>query len=390
MEFIEKARGYAASLEQRIAELEAEIAKRDLAMEAVLREPHEAEGVSDGDDDAKEKEFERINNRLLRAKHLQFLQNLELKKDSLEYVMTEHLRMQGVFWAVGAYDLLGSEKSNRQEVCDWIFRCFDPKRGGFGGNEGHDAHILYTQHAVYVLAQLRALDLLDRQTPEGSGTYREAIVKYISSMQRLDGSFQGDEWGEVDTRFTYCAAVALAVLGQLDAIDSKKACEYVVSTRNQLDGGFGCARSVESHSGYVFTALGSLAVLDGLSLVDDWDSLAWWLAERQCDSGGLNGRPEKLADVCYSWWVLSSLHVLNRIDWINKEKLADFILACQDPEGGGIADHPDNVADVYHTFFGLCGLSLLGKLDSSYGQIDPVYALPRSIVKELGLKSTTA
>jgi geranylgeranyl transferase type-2 subunit beta len=379
MEFLDKAVAHVASLEARIAELEEQVLQRNLAIESLLRDT-ELESES---------KLSPASNRVLREKHLMFLDQLDKNRDSLEYVMTEHLRMQGAFWAIGASDLLGSSRKDANEICEWVFRCFDKKRGGFGGNEGHDAHVLYTQHAIYVLAQLRALDLLDRPVEEGNArTYREAVVSYIVSMQRLDGSFQGDEWGEIDTRFTYCAAVALAVLGRLEAIDCKRASEYVLSTRNELDGGFGCAKGVESHAGYVFTALGSLAVLGGLgTLRDNWDSLAWWLAERQCDSGGLNGRPEKLADVCYSWWVLSSLHVLNRLDWINQSKLIEFILACQDPETGGIADHPENVSDVYHTFFGLCGLSLLGALDPTFGEIDPVYALPKSIVKELGLKA---
>lgn len=244
-----------------------------------------------------------------------------------------------------------------------------------------------------MLAQLHALPLLDRVPPEfdaldpASPTYKHRVVSYVKSMQAQDsGAFKGDEWGEIDTRFTYCAAVTLAVLGKLDVVNKTKAIDYILSTRNELDGGFGCTKNVESHGGYVFTALGALSVLGGLHRVENWDALAWWLAERQCDSGGLNGRPEKLADVCYSWWILSSLYVLNRMDWIDGEKLVQFILQCQDPMGG-IGDHPNNVGDVYHTFFGLCGLFLLGYLkhDQGFGEVDPVYALPKSVVKELGL-----
>jgi len=317
----------------------------------------------------------------------------------MEFAMTEHLRVQGsplhakqnwradarpgVFWTLGSMDLLSMDVPRRHEIVQWVMTCFDAKRGGFGGNTGHDAHLLYTQHAVYVLAQCRALAEL--------GDKADAVVRYIQSLQRADGSFAGDEWGEIDTRFSYCAAVALAVLGRLDAVDGAKACEYVLSTRNELDGGFGCARGVESHAGYIFTALGALSVFGGLASVQHWDGLAWWLCERQCESGGLNGRPEKLADVCYSWWVLSSLAVLNRLDWIDGNRLQAYILDCQDPERGGIADHPHNCGDVYHTFFGLCGLSLLGFLsaDGRFGEIDPVYALPRGLVRELGLVSTS-
>jgi geranylgeranyl transferase type-2 subunit beta len=30
-----------------------------------------------------------------------------------------------------------------------------------------------------------------------------------------DGSFAGDEWGEIDTRFSYCALSTLAIMGKL-------------------------------------------------------------------------------------------------------------------------------------------------------------------------------
>lgn len=109
------------------------------------------------------------------------------------------------------------------------------------------------------------------------------------------------------------------------------------------------------------------------------------MAERQTPSGGLNGRPQKLQDVCYSWWCLSALAILGRLDWIDRDALTAFILSCQDEEGGGISDRADDAVDVYHTFFGIAGLSLLGY--EGLDEIDPVYALPRHLVRRLGLPS---
>lgn len=55
------------------------------------------------------------------------------------------------------------------------------------------------------------------------------VAGYVSGLQQEDGSFFGDEWGEVDTRFSYCALSSMAMLGQLDSgkIDVKKAAEFV-------------------------------------------------------------------------------------------------------------------------------------------------------------------
>lgn len=52
----------------------------------------------------------------------------------------------------------------------------------------------------------------------------------------------------------------------------------------------------------------------------------------------------------------------------------------QDEIHGGISDRADDECDVYHTFFGIAGLSILGYPDLE--QIDPVYALPVSVVNK--------
>mmetsp|Transcript_12073 Transcript_12073/g.25168 ORF Transcript_12073/g.25168 Transcript_12073/m.25168 type:complete len:396 (-) Transcript_12073:148-1335(-) len=346
--------------------------------------------------------------------HEKYISTLAAKLDSpssYEGAVTEHLRMSGVYWSITALSLLRSPSevdklmglttqlpvpppkegeetvAQRPAIVDWLFDCYDPLTGGFGGNVGHDGHLLYTLSALQVLAVADRLGdpRLDR----------EAVIKFISSLQQPDGSFAGDEWGEVDTRFSYCALSALSILGVLPkkgdtggVIDLGKAAQYVASCHN-LDGGFGCVPGAESHAGQIFCCIGALSIAQSLELVDV-DLLCWWLAERQCDSGGLNGRPEKQADVCYSWWILSALSILNRVSWINSEKLGGFILRGQDDEDGGIADRPGNMPDVFHTFFGISGLSLIGHLHQigdNYRQIDPVYALPTDIVKKLGLKA---
>ena len=60
-----------------------------------------------------------------------------------------------------------------------------------------------------ILAILGALDRCDR----------EKAATYVASLQQPDGSFWGDEWGEVDTRFSYCALASLSVLGRLRGPD---------------------------------------------------------------------------------------------------------------------------------------------------------------------------
>ena len=385
--------------------------------------------------------------------HAGYIRKASKAKGSVEYEFTEHLRMSGVYWGVTALALIRrglgeteqEEEQQRRKLVEWVLSCQDlrgARAGGFSGNNGHAAHMLYTYSAVQILALMDNGDMTDKRLNEevrlgggggGDGdrasddhnaykeeeeedghekkssrsrsgsssvqnehwlqqedgevvTRREAIIRFVSSLQNEDGSFCGDEWGEVDTRFSYCAVACLSLLGALDRINVDAAVDFVASCRN-FDGGFGSCPGGESHAGQVFTCVAALAICgrDALEKVVDRDVLGWWLCERQVDGGGLNGRPEKLEDVCYSWWVLSSLKIINRMDWIHAAGLRRFILNAQDDEDGGISDRPSDMADVYHTFFGIAGLSLLGLDDDAdiLDRVDPVYALPEPIVRQV-------
>ncbi|PPS10859.1 hypothetical protein GOBAR_AA09788 [Gossypium barbadense] len=306
-------------------------------------------------------------------KHFKYILSVEKNKDSFESVVMDHLRMNGAYWGLTALDLLGKLDSvNVDEVISWILKC-QHESGGFSGNIGHDPHILYTLSAVQVLALFNKLDVLDI---DKVATFSKLD---ITGLQNEDGSFSGDMWGEVDTRFSYIAICCLSILCCLDKINVEKAVSYILSCKN-LDGGFGCTPGGESHAGQIFCCVGALALTGSLHYVDK-DLLGWWLCERQVKSGGLNGRPEKLPDVCYSWWVLSSLIMIDRVHWIDKEKLVKFILDCQDVENGGISDRPDDAVDVYHTYFGVAGLSLLNY--PGLKAIDPAYALPVDVVNRI-------
>ncbi|KAE8404102.1 terpenoid cyclases/protein prenyltransferase alpha-alpha toroid [Aspergillus pseudonomiae] len=299
-------------------------------------------------------------------KHVEYIKNLDSRRDELEYWLTEHLRLNGVYWGLTALHLLGCPQAlPREDTISFVLSC-QRENGGFGAAPGHDAHMLYTVSAVQILVMLDAVDELEKR---GLGGKRK-VGSFIAGLQDKEtGSFMGDEWGELDTRFLYGAFNALSLLGLLDTIDVPKAVAYVQKCEN-LDGGYGIHPGAESHSGQVFTCVGALAIAGRLDLINK-DRLGGWLSERQVDNGGFNGRPEKLEDACYSWWVGASLAMIDKLHWINGDKLAAFILRCQDPENGGFGDRPGNMVDVFHTHFALAGLSLLGY--DGVGEVDPVY-----------------
>ena len=250
-------------------------------------------------------------------------------------------------------------------MLEFVFSCLH-ENGGFSPAPGHDPHMLYTVSAVQILAMVDGFEELEKKVEDG----KMKVARYIAGLQRSNGTFAGDDWGETDTRFMYGALNALSLLGLLPQqqpnlpplIDVSAAMAYVKACQN-FDGGFGSEPGAESHSGQVFTCCGALSIVGE---VDSYlgeagkDRLGAWLSERQLPSGGLNGRPEKLVDVCYSWWVMSSMAMIDRLHWIDKAKLTTFILRCQDTDEGGLADRPGDMVDVFHTVFGIAGLSLLG------------------------------
>ncbi|KAL9057618.1 MAG: hypothetical protein Q9162_002233 [Coniocarpon cinnabarinum] len=308
--------------------------------------------------------------------HIRYIQSLDSRRDELEYWLTEHLRLNGLYWGLTASYLLGRpEALPRDGVVDFVLSCLHDD-GGFGAAPGHDAHMLYTTSAVQILTTLNAMHELDRHIPDG----RLRVGQYIASLQDGEtGAFFGDEWGETDTRFLYCAVNALSLMNLLHLVDVNKCAAYIDACRN-FDGGYGTTPGAESHSGQIWTCVASLAILGRLDLVNR-DRLGSWLSERQLSNGGLNGRPEKLEDVCYSWWVAASLAIIGRLHWIDAPALSRFILQCQDPYNGGIADRPGDMVDVFHTHFGIAGLSLI----KHHGTIavDPVYCMPLEVTKQV-------
>ncbi len=369
----------------------------------------------------------RINSlRLKETEHVEFIRKSSRDTETIEYALTEHLRLSGMYWGLTAAALLRrtNEITSKDEVVQFINECYDEKSSLFAGAPGHDGHVLYTLSAIQIFV------LYDCLREELSVQRAKKMCEAIAKLQnKEDGSFAGDEWGEVDTRFSYCAFSALSLLthgmgeecfldwnleslelqrGEKEEntvkiyngraleimrkiVDIDKGCEFIMNCRN-FDGGFGSTPGGESHAGQIFVCVGALQICNQLDLLyageednEENDKLAWWLAERQVKVGGLNGRPEKLPDVCYSWWVLSSLAALKKKHWIDLDKLKTFILRCQDDINGGISDRPDDEPDVYHTFFGIAGLSLMKH--EGLEEIDPIYALPVTSVRKIGIES---
>ena len=252
---------------------------------------------------------------------------------------SDSFRMSGVYWALTALALMDTPVSashDESALVAWVHSCYKPERGCFAPNTHHDGNLLSTLSAVQIMALLGRLDelnaakigacVLQLSAPALAGQHRPisnlltsllhsvhracntawcsvcdtssdahimatsvGTCTYIlllltaccaavcKSLQLPDGSFMGDTWGELDTRFVYAALHCAALLGQLSQLDVGAAADYVMRCQN-FDGAFGLEPGCESHTGQVFCCVGALAIAGKVDLVDR-DRLGRW-----CDS----------------------------------------------------------------------------------------------------------
>ncbi|SGZ48374.1 CIC11C00000002175 [Sungouiella intermedia] len=295
--------------------------------------------------------------------HVKYVQDLDSKitKQSYEYWLLEHLRLNGLYWGIMALATMNKlDALPQDEVMEFV--C-----------------LVSTLKLVDSLLS-RILFIYDRMDAL-SEHQKTQIIKFVLSLRLPDGSFKGDAFGEVDTRFVFVSVYILTLLEALTKDVADGASEFILRCMN-FDGGFGMLPGAESHAAQIYTCVACLALCGDLDKVESRTPA--WLSERQVlPSGGFNGRPEKLPDVCYSWWVLLSLSMLEKAHWISFDRLEKFILECQDLENGGFADRPGNQTDIYHTCFAIAGLSLMAPDKYGLRPVDPIYCLPQDITTRI-------
>jgi geranylgeranyl transferase type-2 subunit beta len=95
---------------------------------------------------------------LLIPLHIKYIQSLDTKKDDLEYWLTEHLRLNGIYWGLTALDLMNDiDALSRTDVIAYV-KSLQNENGGFGGHTHHDPHMIYTLSAIQIMITLDAID----------------------------------------------------------------------------------------------------------------------------------------------------------------------------------------------------------------------------------------
>ncbi len=116
------------------------------------------------------------------------------QRKDLAYHLTEHLRLNGVYWGLTALHIMGQPDGlDRDEMIEYVMSCWDDEAGQsilalsfhsflaqlfspsfwvrsdshlgfagtFGAHPGHDGHILATLSAIQILLLQNALDRIE-------------------------------------------------------------------------------------------------------------------------------------------------------------------------------------------------------------------------------------
>lgn len=111
---------------------------------------------------------------LATAAHVKYVQSLDTRVTEYSYWMTQHLRLNGLYWGLVALHLVGHpEALPRDETIKFVLSC-QKDNGGFAPAPNHDAHMLYTVSAVQILAMVDGFDDLERH---GKGTGKATVGK---------------------------------------------------------------------------------------------------------------------------------------------------------------------------------------------------------------------
>jgi geranylgeranyl transferase type-2 subunit beta len=81
--------------------------------------------------------------------HTKYILGLDDVKDSLEHLMSEHLRMGAIYWGVSALALMGRlTDAHKKKIVTFVQSCRN-EDGSYSPNVGHDAHITSTHVTCY-------------------------------------------------------------------------------------------------------------------------------------------------------------------------------------------------------------------------------------------------
>lgn len=334
--------------------------------------------------------------------------------------------MATLYWAVNSLKMLKDPSFNQLKshaIC-FVFSCLK-ESGGFAPNPTYGENIVSTLNALQILF-IYNIPYYDIKT-----------VNFILSLQKVDGAFTFDSFGETESRFDCCAVNSLHLLGimkkfpNINHAAATKICNQLESLPEIFtENAFNQNKQIESvvkclpMQGYNI-ALGYELLSSpmdpkfiskiGLNL----NTTVTHLLEFFNSDGGAGQLKDSESHAAQVFCVLSALRSLGCLQLIDRLKTVDFLVyrqgkngglcgrvnkkedACYsfwayssmimldgvyidvselkkfvmecEDENGGFSDRPENKPDLFHLMFSLASLSLMKCEDLD--TIDPGFAI---------------
>ncbi|RLV92266.1 Protein farnesyltransferase subunit beta [Spathaspora sp. JA1] len=314
-----------------------------------------------------------------------------------------------VYWLLNGYKLIKRnvgllDEDTIELVDNKIEHCLNVEDGSIAGGANQLGHAASTYSGILGLVLTKNFKLLEE--------IKDKIYDWLLSLKQENGSFIMHEYGEADTRSTYCVLVIASLLNLLTP-ELTDGVQDWLNLCQTYEGGFSGIPNTEAHGGYTYCAVASYFILnsDINSILEaiNVDKLVRWCVDRQMSvEGGLNGRTNKLVDSCYSFWIGAVFPMLEILtgtqELFNRQGLEHYLLRCAQSQSGGFRDKPGKGVDFYHTNYSLCGLSiceylyqlnntadvLAYRMDATpYGEVQytepvhPIFGIPIKDVEEV-------
>ena len=75
----------------------------------------------------------------LLQQHSDFIKKYGDEKEEYDYVMSEFLRINGVYWSLTAMDLMKHrDRLDKEEIMSYVHSCYNASIGGFAPAPRHD------------------------------------------------------------------------------------------------------------------------------------------------------------------------------------------------------------------------------------------------------------
>jgi geranylgeranyl transferase type-2 subunit beta len=72
------------------------------------------------------------------------------------------LKLPGAYWCIGSLKLLHALTDERKKEISAFIKACQHECGGFGGNVGHDPHVVTTLYALLILAMFDDIEAIDK------------------------------------------------------------------------------------------------------------------------------------------------------------------------------------------------------------------------------------